>query len=249
MLREHLSQTHDAASRRFEKIDRHVDWIHDAILKAQPSRILDLGCGPGLYTTRFARLGHTCTGIDFSPASIAHATSLAEQEHLPCTYVFEDIRAANFGAGFDLAMLIFGEFNVFSHQDAQTILQKAHDALADGGRLVLEPHTFAAVQEMGQAPSGWCTSTGGLFSPRPHLCLTENFWDADHHIATERYFIIDAESGNVTRHAASMQAYTDVEYAELLTGCGFDSITLYPSLTGDVDPTQNGLLAVVARKT
>ena len=27
MLEEHLSQEHDAASRRFEIIDRHVDWI------------------------------------------------------------------------------------------------------------------------------------------------------------------------------------------------------------------------------
>ena len=28
MLAEHLTQQHDAASRRFDKIDRHVAWIH-----------------------------------------------------------------------------------------------------------------------------------------------------------------------------------------------------------------------------
>ena len=28
MLREHLSQEHNKASRRFEKIDKQVDWIH-----------------------------------------------------------------------------------------------------------------------------------------------------------------------------------------------------------------------------
>ena len=43
------------------------------------ARVLDLGCGPGLYTTRLAKLGHTCVGIDFSPASIAYAK--AEAEH------------------------------------------------------------------------------------------------------------------------------------------------------------------------
>src|SRR5512139_3579983 len=72
MLLEHLSQEHDAASRRFETIDRHVHWIHHAVLSGQPTRILDLGCGPGLYSSRLARLGHECVGIDFSPASIAH---------------------------------------------------------------------------------------------------------------------------------------------------------------------------------
>lgn len=34
--------------------------------KGNPTRILDLGCGPGLYTSRLARLGHCCVGIDFS---------------------------------------------------------------------------------------------------------------------------------------------------------------------------------------
>ena len=43
MLREHLSQAHDAASRRTEKIERHVDWIHNEVLGTRPSRILDVG--------------------------------------------------------------------------------------------------------------------------------------------------------------------------------------------------------------
>ena len=77
MLREHLSQAHDAASRRFETIDKHVAWIHRTILAGRPAKILDLGCGPGLYASRLARLGHTCAGIDFSPASIAYAREQA----------------------------------------------------------------------------------------------------------------------------------------------------------------------------
>ena len=113
MLNEHLSQAHDAASRRFEIIDKHVGWIHNNVLKGFPTRILDLGCGPGLYTNRLARLGHQCLGIDFSPASIAYARAQAEAEGLDCKYSQEDIRAADFGDGYGLVMLIFGEFNVF----------------------------------------------------------------------------------------------------------------------------------------
>ena len=71
MLKEHLSQDHDAASRRFEKIDRHVNWIHHKVLSGRPTKILDLGCGPGLYASRLAKMGHECIGIDYSPASIA----------------------------------------------------------------------------------------------------------------------------------------------------------------------------------
>jgi 2-polyprenyl-3-methyl-5-hydroxy-6-metoxy-1,4-benzoquinol methylase len=73
MLREHLSQLHDGASRRIVLIEHHVAWMHGEVLESKPQRILDLGCGPGLYTQRLASLGHTCVGIDISPASIAYA--------------------------------------------------------------------------------------------------------------------------------------------------------------------------------
>src|SRR5512139_3854349 len=79
MLQEHLSQAHDAASRRFATIDRHVEWIHHEMLDGQTGHVLDLGCGPGLYTSRLAQLGHSCHGIDFSPASINYARETASQ--------------------------------------------------------------------------------------------------------------------------------------------------------------------------
>ncbi len=145
----HLSQEHDAASRRFEVIDQHVGWIHNELLCGHPSRILDLGCGLGLYASRLSKLGHECVGIDFSPASIALAREQAEREGLRCTYVQDDIRAPDYGTGYGLVMLIFGEFNAFSPSDAMGISIKAHGALAEGGILLLEPHTASAVREMG----------------------------------------------------------------------------------------------------
>ena len=82
MLKEHLSQEHDMASRRQAVIDKHVSWIHDTCLNGKRGRVLDLGCGPGFYSQRLARLGNHCVGIDFSPASIAYAQSQAAQAEL-----------------------------------------------------------------------------------------------------------------------------------------------------------------------
>jgi SAM-dependent methyltransferase len=248
MLEEHLSQEHDAASRRFEKVERHVDWIHRQMLSGSPTRILDLGCGPGFYTSRLARLGHECVGIDFSPASIAYARVEALGAGLRCTYLHEDIRVAEYGTGFGLVMLIFGEFNVFSTADARTILGKARHALEDNGLLLLEPHTYAAVREIGHQPPSWYSADGGLFSDRPHLCLQESFWDVERETATTRYLIVDASTGNVTRHADTMQAYTDQQYRSLLAECGFGEPEIYPSLTGEVDDSQGNLMAIVAPK-
>ena len=246
MLREHLSQDHDAASRRFAKIDAHVEWIHRELLSGRPARILDLCCGPGLYTNRLARLGHECVGIDFSPASIEYAVSTAKREGLRCTYQHHDVRTAAYGAGFSLVMLIYGEFNVFRPADAQAILRKARDALSTEGTLLLEPHTIECLKRIGEQGTSWYSTPSGLFSDRPHLCLTESFWDASLSVTTNRYFTIGTD-GDVIRSADSMQAYTDEQYHSLLTKCGFAEVGFYPSLTGEAEGSQQDLFALVAR--
>lgn len=248
MLLEHLSQEHNAASRRFETIDEHVEWIHNTILRGKPSRILDLGCGPGFYSNRLAFLGHELVGIDYSPASIAFARTQASGDALQCQFIEQDIREADFGQGYDLVMLLFGELNIFRPTDAAQIVLKAYNALVDGGVLLMEPHTFAAVEGIGTEPRTWFSSSGGLFLPRPHVVFTESFWRPDSGTATKRYFILDALTGELTRFAQTFQAYSDLQYRTLLTQNGFRSFSTYPSLRGRVDPTQKGLLAIVASK-
>lgn len=247
MLREHLSQEHDRASRRKTVIDRQVAWIHNHILKGIPSRILDLGCGPGLYTNRLAQLGHTCVGIDFSPASIAYALSTALKNGLDCTYTLADIRSADYGVGFNLIMLIFGEFNVFRKEEARKILNKAREASHQDGVLLLEPHTFEAVKHQGKAGTSWYTRGSGLFSEKPHILLTEAAWDSAQAIATTRHYVIETLNGEVTRHVETMQAYSEDNYCKLLEDCGYSDISFHPSLTGLTSESSAGLLAITAR--
>ena len=249
MLREHLSQAHDAASRRTIIIEEHVEWIQRAVLHNRSSRVLDLGCGPGLYSSRLAQRGHTCVGIDFSPASIEYARAVAQSQRLACEYRLEDLRHAEYGTGYDLAMFIFGELNPFRPEDAQHILRKAYGALRDGGRLLLEVSTFAAVQRQGQQRSMWYTLEQGLFSDRPHVCLFESFWDEAQAVATERFYIVDAETSEVTQHSASTQAYTDEQSRQLVQETGFTDITFYPSLIGQPDERQKDFIAIVAQKS
>jgi SAM-dependent methyltransferase len=248
MLREHLSQVHDAASRRSIIIDEHVEWIHHAALHNQSSRVLDLGCGPGLYSSRLAQRGHTCVGIDFGPASIAYAREVAGSQQLACDYRLDDVRHADFGTGYDLALFIFGELNPFRPEDAQHILKKAYTALNEGGRLLLEVSTFESVQRQGHQRATWYTLAQGLFSDQPHMVLFESFWDEAQAVAIERFYVIDTKTAEVTPHSISTQAYTDEQYRYLIQAAGFTDITFYPSLIGQPDERQKDLIAIVGHK-
>ncbi len=248
MLKEHFPQDHDGASRRFEVIDTHVKWIHGYVLKEKSSRILDLGCGPGLYTSRLAKFGHRCVGIDFSPASIAYALEQPEEARKDCTYFQRDIRTAEYGDGYDLVMLIYGEFNAFRPEEASEILEKAYRALIPGGILLLEPHPFKVVAKTGEQPSTWYSAERGLFSDDPHLNLQENYWDVERNVAIRRHYIINAETGDVVRHCEHLQAYTDDQYRSLMVDCGFNDVEFHGSLDGSENNEGSDFIVILSKK-
>lgn len=252
MLREHLSQDHDAASRRTATIDAQVAWIHGRLLGGAPTRVLDLGCGPGLYAERLARLGHRCVGIDVSPASIAYArdraAELAGAAAAAPRFVLGDVRTVDLGDGHGLAMMLYGEFNVFRPTEALALLRRAHAALADGGTLLLEPHTPEEVRAIGRAGARWSRHATGLFAEQPHLLLEEASWDEAARAATVRYAVVDAATAHVTHHAQSFAAYDIDGYRTLLADAGFVDVRVLPSLTGEETGRHPGLLAIVARK-
>jgi ubiquinone/menaquinone biosynthesis C-methylase UbiE len=247
MLEHHLTQEHDLASRRFEIIDRHVDWIHN-MLEGKPSKILDLACGPGLYSYRLTRLGHSCRGIDFGPASIKSAREQALKEGVDVDYVLEDIRTADYEDEYDLVLFIYGEFNVFKPADIKHVLRKAYDSLKEGGVFIAEPNRYETVKRVGTSPASWYSSQGGLFSPKPHLCLMEHFWDQERRVATTRYYIVDAETSDVTLHASSMVAYTREELEQMLREVGFKDVVFHESLSGGEKDLDENLEVVEARK-
>lgn len=218
MLQEHLSQSHDMASRKLETIDAQVAWVHEHVCQDRPCRILDLGCGPGLYLQRFVALGHRCRGIDFGPASVEYART-----HLPaeCEVTLDDVREADFGEGFNVVAMIFGEINVFSPEECTAILRKACQALLSGGVLLIEAHTVEVVKGSGEAANSWYKSPSGLFSERPHFCLQESQWFEDQSVALQQFHIIDEASGKIETYRNTVKAWSEKELQELFAKAGF----------------------------
>jgi len=204
MLDEHLSQEHDAASRRREIIDRQVRWIHDLVPGGEPGRVLDLGCGPGLYSHRLAALGHECVGVDYSPASIRYAAAEAERRQLSCRFVLDDVRSARFGEGFDLAMMLYGELNTLRPRDVSHLLSRVRRALQPEGVLLMEVHDARTVRELGTSGRRWHVSERDVFGDVPHLVLDEWWWD-DTAQAAVRRIDVATRGGTIDRYAQTLQ--------------------------------------------
>lgn len=241
-LANHLSQNHDWGSRRQDLIDRHIRVISSHL--PPKARVLDLACGPGFYTQALAHLGHSCLGVDFSPACIDYARQKASEEGLAIDYELADIRDFDSQELFDCVSFVFGEFNVFSPDQAKNLAEKAARLTKNGGLFIVEVQSFKSIKEGGQLPAHWWSSGPGegVLSIRPHVCLQENFWDEKRSASTTRYFIIDAETQSIKMYCSSLQGYQPQEYQDLFHSCGFKEAKLLPPSQWPVGPAFEGVM-------
>ena len=82
ILKKHLDFQSDEASRRQESVLKIVNFV---LKHSKPkSHLLDLGCGPGLYTSLFADANYIVTGIDFNKSSICLLYTSDAADDTPC---------------------------------------------------------------------------------------------------------------------------------------------------------------------
>lgn len=235
MLREHLDQSHGAASRQRPEILRLVDWLWQHLDLAAGVRVLDITCGPGLYSVELARRGAQVTGIDFGPASIRYARELAEQQGVAsrCTFIQADVRAelsGQTGQDYDAALFLYGQLSVFTRDQTAGLLQQAAAALRPGGRLAIELLDYARIDKSDS--NFWFTDDRGLWGDRPFLVLGERFWDKDERTAIDRFHVLHLESGLLEVIALSDCGYETGEMLSLLLQNGFGSAEAFPAWDG-----------------
>ena len=233
MLREHLDQTHGAASRIADERAIQLDWLWDQLDLRPGSHVLDITCGPGLYAVALAQRGCRVTGIDFGPAAIEYARQLAAEQGVAdrCTFYQQDIRQMDWaGAEFDAALLLYGQLAVMSPATAQSVLQRTAQALRSGGRLVLELLNPERVDKTDS--NWWYTDDTGLWGKRPFLHLGERFWDEPNRASIERYLILHLESGQLDQIELCDQTYTPEEMSAMLTTATFGQTHHYPAWDG-----------------
>jgi SAM-dependent methyltransferase len=235
MLREHLDQSHGAASRQRPELLRQVDWLWERLNLRAGARLLDITCGPGLYAVEFARRGVDVTGIDFSPASIRYARAQAVEQGVAerCRFIQADVRAElprQAGEAYDAATFIYGQLAVFTRDEAAALLAAAARALRPAGRLALELLDFERIDK--QPSTWWFSDDAGLWGDAPFLNLGERFWDAEQRASIDRFFVIHLHSGEMEEIGLSDNGYETNEMLGLLQAAGFEQAWAFPAWDG-----------------
>ena len=123
MLEAHLNPDWDAATRNHAFLDKSVKWISEIAPPSRFKKLLDLGCGPGLYAERFVKTGYSVTGIDFSKRSIEYAKEQTKCNGSGIEYHYQNYLSLDYTEEFDLVTLIYCDYAALSVSDR--IMQKS----------------------------------------------------------------------------------------------------------------------------
>jgi len=246
MLQLHLNPEVDMASRRTEFIERSVAWMQERFDIGADSNICDFGCGPGLYTSRFAQLGAEVTGVDFSSRSIDYARSQAEKASLSINYIKQNYLQFESTTRFNLITLLMCDFCALSPQQRTQLLRRFHALLDDNGYVVFDVYSLAGFAQREETAQYAHNLLNGFWAAEEYYGFLNTFLYDEEHVALDKYTLFTAEREwevyNWLQYFSTDALRDEVERA------GFTICAIHADVAGGEYDEARSEFAVVLRK-
>ena len=232
LLSVHLDENIDLASRKKPTIDSTVEWILKNVKKDKLD-ILDLGCGPGLYSERLAQKGHRVMGIDFSECSIQYARNTAKSNNLEIEYLNMNYLDMQFKNKFDLIILIYTDFGVLLPEDRQMLLSNIYMALKPGGTFIFDVLSDQDLDKKLTAKN-WEITKGGFWNKGTYLALSDSFLFPKEKVILYQHIIID-EFNTAKAYRFWTHFFNENDLLKILSGFSFQGTTFHRNVLPDND--------------
>ena len=245
MLKAHLDPELDAASRRHGFIEQSAEWIAQYCNVRPGMRLLDLGCGPGLYAEKFSRLGFSVTGLDFSRRSIKYAMEHAEVEKLPVEYEYRNYLDMDYQDVFDAAVLIYCDFGVLPPENRKVLLQKIYKALKNNGIFIVDGDSMKYGTKLKEMKSVEYLDQG-FWSGEPHVCIQRNYQYPETNNYVEQYVIVTDDACQCYNNWN--QLFTAESLERELREAGFETVAFFDDVCGRPFTGESDTICAVSAK-
>lgn len=247
MLQFHLNGSIDVASRKTAFIDRSVAWMVSRFGLGEGKAVADFGCGPGLYTTRFAASGASVTGIDFSPRSIEYAKETSIRQGLSIDHVNANYLEFASEKRFELITMIMCDYCALSPTQRQIMLEKFRTHLQTGGALLLDVYSLNAFATRQESATYAFRLLDGFWCSDPYFGFQNTFKYEPERVVLDKYTIIEPTR---TRVIFNWLQYFDRETLRSeIESCGLLVEEFLGNVAGDAYDPASDELAVLVRKS
>lgn len=223
-------KTPSVLSGDYEKIYELTDEITNSEVRfllnetsIQPqSSVLDLCCGTGRHSIRFAELGYNVTGLDISPDFLKIANEKSLKSSLSVEWIKRDMRDIPFVNKFDLTFIMFGAWGYFEEdRENYIVLEEINKSLKMNGHFILDFLNHDWIVHNFQ-PTHWVKREIGYYLEKRILDIQNG------RLNTES--IVIKRDGSILEWETSTRAYTLIEIKNMLQQAGFNIINIYGNL-------------------
>ena len=243
MLHYHLNSDIEASSRKSDFIEKSCQWIVDRF-NIEGKKVVDFGCGPGLYLTPLAQKGAIATGIDFSENSIKYARKVAKEKGLSINYVVSDYLKYETDEKFDLITMIMCDFCALSPAQRKRLLDKFKAILKPEGSILIDVYSLNSFDKKEKSATYEKNQLFGFWSPNDYYAFVNTFKYEDEKVMLDKYTII--ENGKENRVVFNwLQHFNPETLRKEFLDSGFDICEMFGNVAGSEFDSSNDEFAIV----
>lgn len=246
MLKTHLDPGTDLASQRPEFIEESLAFLREKFDLRKGRSVIDFGCGPGLYTQRFAAFGCEVRGLDFSENSIRYAREEAARSGFDIDYRHINYLDYQPDQLFDLATMIFCDYCALNSEQRKKVIGIMRDSLKEDGNIFLDVVTDRRFQNIREETGFEIFQENGFWTDKPHFVFKSVFKYDTARVTLDKYTVIAQDRDMLILNWLKHYALSDLQ-AEFKDS-GLEITGVYADVAGREFYADSDTLAVVACK-
>lgn len=245
LLKAHLDPDSEGASRRASFIEKSANWIGEKVSPVDYPSLLDFGCGPGLYTEKFAKLGYHVTGVDFSERSVQYAKKSADDKGLVIDYHIANYLEVDLHKQFDFITLIYCDYGALNFDERRQLLVKVTAHLRPGGKFLLDVFTPNQLNSFVEGQTWTLHSEGGFWRQGEHLTLSRNVKYGDNITLAQTTIVTDEE---VTTYNIWNTCFTKESFIAEVKAAGFQVVEVFGDIAGSPYTEDSEIITLLLEK-
>lgn len=208
--------------------------------------LLDLACGTGELSVRFAKEGFSVTGVDLSADMLAVAQAKAQEEGLQIPFFEQDMANLEGHEEFDIIVIFCDSLNYLqSEDDVIHTFKSSYNHLKDDGIFFFDVHSLYKISEVFINQS--------FTLAEEHLSYIWNSFAGDSPNSVEHelsFFVLDEQTGKYDRfdELHYQRTYPVQQYSQWLKQVGFEILDISADFENQEPQAQSERIFFVATK-
>lgn len=194
---------------------------------ASPSLLLDLACGTGEFSNRFAPKGISVIGVDISEEMLCIARQKSEEQGNDIMYICQDAASLDLYGKVDGAVCMLDSLNhITDYGQFCKALERVSLFLKNEGLFIFDVNTVYKHREI-LGDNTFVLDEDGVY------CVWQNFYNPEDNSVDIELDFFEGDGENYKRYSEDIteRAYADKEIRSALKKAGLKVLALYGDMT------------------